>query len=343
MLETVPALRARAPVDPIVKRTRVSRSGPARYATLVAVTDPIIVADGVLKRYGSNTVLSGATFTVDRGVTGLLGSNGAGKTTMLGMIMGLHRPDGGAIRVFGEDPATNGLRVRSHIGYAPEHHNLPDDLPASDFVQHIAEVHGLPTAAAVGKASDALWFVGLGEERYRPLGTLSTGQRQRVKLAMAIAHDPQLVLLDEPTDGLDPTQRETMLDLIRKLAGEFNMAVLLSSHLLDEVERTCSSVVILNGGTVTAAGDIATLKGAGAGMTVEVLDGIEPLAQRLVARGFAVSVDGPTLVVQAGATSLAQRDLQRIVRDDLAELQLSVRRLSDRVVTLEEIFMEVGT
>ena len=127
--------------------------------------------------------------------------------------------------MLGHDPRTSGHEVRGRIGYSPEHHNLPPDLPATDFVQHIAEVHGMPRTDAVGRASDALWFVGMGEERIRPLGTLSTGQRQRVKLAMAIAHDPELVLLDEPTDGLDPTQRETMLDLIRRLSSDFGMNV----------------------------------------------------------------------------------------------------------------------
>lgn len=321
----------------------VSREATRASATLVGVSGPIIVGDQVVKRYGRNTVLDRASFTVNPGVTGLLGSNGAGKTTLLGMLLGLHRPDEGSLQVFGADPSREGLEVRGRIGYAPEHHNLPDDLPANDFVQHIAEVHGLPKVAAVGKASDALWFVGLGEERYRPLGSLSTGQRQRVKLAMAIAHDPSLVLLDEPTDGLDPTQRETMLDLIRRLSTEFGMSVLLSSHLLDEVERTCSNVVILNGGRVTASGDLAGLKGEGTGMSIEVLEGIDGFVERLRARGFVVSSDGLNVVVQVGERNVTQAELQRIVRDDLAELNVPIRRLSDRVVTLEEIFLEVGT
>ena len=307
------------------------------------MTSPIIVGGGVVKRYGDNLVLNRTDFSVEPGVTGLLGANGAGKTTLIGMVLGLHRPDAGELRVFGLDPAQHGFEVRGRIGYAPEHHNLPDDLPANDFVQHIAEVHGLPTEAALGRASDALWFVGLGEERFRPLGTLSTGQRQRVKLAMAIAHDPDLVVLDEPTDGLDPTQREAMLSLIRRLAVEFNMSVLLSSHLLDEVERTCDRVVILNGGRVTASGELSALKGEGSGVSVELLEGAASFARRMSARGFEVSCDGPLVVTRSGSSGASQHDLQRIIRDDLAEAGAPILRLSDRIVTLEEIFLEVGT
>ena len=312
------------------------------------MTSPVIVGTGIVKRYGSNTVLDGADIVVSPGVTGLLGSNGAGKTTMLGLLLGLHAPDEGSLSVLGHDPLHAGPEVRARSGYSPELHNLPTALPAFDFVQHIAEVHGIPTTEAVGRASDALWFVGMGEERVRPIGTLSTGQRQRVKLAMAIAHDPELVLLDEPTDGLDPTQRETMLDLIRRLSSEFGMNVLLSSHLLDEVERTCSSVVILKDGRVTASGGIEELKGAGRGVTVDVEWGAAQLAERLASRGLVVAADGPRVVVTAPAEladthpDLNDR-LFEVVRDDVADLGLAIRRLSNRTVSLEDVFLEVGT
>ena len=144
--------------------------------------------------------------------------------------------------------------MRARVGYAPEHHELPADMSAYDLVRHLAEVHGLPRKEAIGRAADVLWQVGLGEERLRPVGTMSTGQRQRVKLAAAIAHDPRLVLLDEPTDGLDPTQRDAMLALIRRIGSEFGMDIVLSSHLLEEVERTCDRAVILVGGEVAALG-----------------------------------------------------------------------------------------
>ena len=161
----------------------------------------LVTASGLQKSYGDLRVLSSVNFEIPRGVTGLLGANGTGKTTILGMILGLHQADAGSLQVLGIDPWSAGPQVRMLLGYAPEHHTLPPDLRAADFVRHVAELHGLPRADATTRASDALWLVGLGEERFRPMGTMSTGQRQRVKLAQAIAHDPQLVLLDEPTDG----------------------------------------------------------------------------------------------------------------------------------------------
>src|SRR4029077_2968202 len=205
-------------------------------ATVGGLRDPapVVVASSVVKRWGSTTALDGATFTIGRGITGLLGANGAGKTTLLGMMLGLHRPSEGQLSVLGLDPVKAGVRVRERVGYSPEHHTLPPDTTAQDLVRHIAEVHGLPTREATGRASDALWQVGLGEERFRPVGTMSTGQRQRVKLAQAIAHDPHLVLLDEPTDGLDPVQRDDMLALIRRVGTEFGMDIVISSHHLEE-------------------------------------------------------------------------------------------------------------
>ena len=189
---------------------------------------PIIEAQGVVKQYGTKTVLDGATFSVTHGITGLLGANGAGKTTLIGMTLGLHRPTKGTLKVLGLDPNRAGPDVRSRIGYSPEHHTLPGDVHAHDLVRHIAEIHGLPRREATYRASDALWQVGLGEERFRPISTMSTGQRQRVKLAQAIAHDPGLVLLDEPTDGLDPVQRDDMLALIRRIGSEYGIDIVLS-------------------------------------------------------------------------------------------------------------------
>ena len=172
--------------------------------------------------------------------------------------------------MLGQDPATAGIELRSRIGYAPEHHDLPAELAATDLVRHLAEMHLLPHRAAVQRANDALWLVGLGEERFRPVGTMSTGQRQRVKLASAIAHDPEVVLLDEPTDGLDPMQRSEMLDLIRRIGSEFGMHIIVSSHHLEEVERICDGVVIVEGGEVVHAGTLADVRRGPAGIVVEV-------------------------------------------------------------------------
>jgi len=303
----------------------------------------IVAADTVTRRFGSVTALDGATFRIGPGITGLLGANGAGKTTLLGLLLGLHRPDDGSLRVLGLDPFTAGPEVRSQVGYSPEHHLLPPDTRAHDLVRHIAEVHGLPRQAATARASDALWQVGLGEERYRPIGTMSTGQRQRVKLAQAIAHDPALILLDEPTDGLDPVQRDDMLALIRRVGTEFGIHVVISSHLLDEVERTCDSAVILRAGMVVASGPLSQLTGQGTGLLLEVDDRSEAVAELLRERGLTVDVDGLRLVVSTpDAGGAIAVDLHDAARDAVVGAGVGVRRLTNRTVSLEDVFLEVG-
>ena len=297
---------------------------------------------GVVKRFGSTTALSGATFSIGRGVTGLLGPNGAGKTTLIGLLLGLHRADSGAVEVLGLDPARLGTEVRARVGYAPEHHRLPPDVKAQDLVRHICEVHGLPTREAAARASDALWQVGLGEERFRPVGTLSTGQRQRVKMAQAMAHDPALVLLDEPTDGLDPVQRDQMLALIGRVAREFGIDVVLSSHLLDEVERTCDAAVILSEGRVVASGTLDELRGGSRGLVVELTAGDAPFADWLQRAGCEVGRDGPRLVITRGRSS-PEHDLHDLVRDAATATDAQLRRLGPLTVSLEDVFLGVAS
>jgi ABC-2 type transport system ATP-binding protein len=320
----------------------VSSGAHAEHAEHAVRSDEVVVGRGIVKRWGGVTALSGASFTIHRGVTGLLGTNGAGKTTLLGMMLGLHRPTEGTLSVLGLDPVHAGAAVRERVGYSPEHHTLPADTTAQDLVRHIAEVHGLPHREATGRASDALWQVGLGEERFRPIGTMSTGQRQRVKLAQAIAHDPQLVLLDEPTDGLDPVQRDDMLALIKRVGTEFGIDIILSSHLLEEVERVCDSAVIIAGGEVVASGPISELTGADRGLLVEVDDHAPAFVLALRAVGVDVVVDGSRLVVTRPGGA-ADDELYDIVRDALAESGAGLRRLTNRTVSLEDVFLEVGT
>jgi len=298
--------------------------------------DPIISGQGVVKRWGPTTALDGASFTVQHGVTGLLGANGAGKTTLLGMILGLHRPDQGALQVFGLDPMTAGAHVRERLGYSPEHHVLPGDVQAFDLVRHIAELHGLPRRDATNRASDALYAVGLGEERFRPIGTMSTGQKQRVKLAQAIAHDPQLVLLDEPTDGLDPMQRDQMLELIRRCALEFNIDVLLSSHLLEEVERVCDAVVILGGGLVVANAPLGDLQAARDAYLLDLDGDVDAVMKCLEQRLLTVTRDATQLIVEV--VDDAQLDT---IRDVVADVGAGIRRLERRRRSLEDVFLEL--
>jgi len=303
----------------------------------MAPTTPVISARGVVKRYGSTVALAGLDADIGPGITGLLGSNGAGKTTFISLVLGLRSRNDGELVVLGRDPQSAGIEVRARIGYAPEHHDLPAELAASDFVRHIAEMHLLPRRAAVQRANDALWLVGLGEERFRSVGTMSTGQRQRVKLASAIAHDPELVLLDEPTDGLDPMQRTEMLALIRRIGTEFGMHILLSSHHLEEAERICDAVVIVEGGEVVHAGTLADLRRGPEGLVIEVDDRADELASILAARGFEVAVDGDVLLLDSADAAYD------IVRDAVAELEIGLRRLAPRGRTLEDVYLGVGS
>ena len=295
----------------------------------------VVTADGVVKRFGAVTALAGVTVEISSGVTGLLGANGAGKTTLLGLLLGLGHPDAGRLEVLGLDPVAAGPDLRAVVGYSPEHRMLPPDVRAFDLVTHLAEVHGLPRRQATARASDALWQVGLGEERFRAVGTMSTGQTQRVKLAAALAHDPHLLLLDEPTDGLDPVQRDDMLSLIRRIGTEFGIDVVLSSHLLDEVERVCDAAVILGEGRVLAAGPLDELRVRVGGWTVELDGGTGDLAAALVARGATVEADAHRLRVDGIAGP-------GVVRDLVADLGLALVRLQRRRLSLEDVFLDAG-
>ena len=297
---------------------------------------PVVRARGVTKRYRSTVAVDGLDVDVGHGITGLLGPNGAGKTTFISLVLGLRSRDAGELSVLGHDPETTGIDVRARIGYAPEHHNLPPDVHAADLVRHLAELHGLPGRAAIQRANDALWQVGLGEERFRPIGTMSTGQRQRVKLAGAIAHDPDLVLLDEPTDGLDPLQRDDMLALIRRIGCEFGIDIVISSHHLQEAERICDAVVILGDGSVVRAGRLSELRGDSDRVVVVVDARTDDLAALLRDRGFDVAELGE------GVSVAWDEDVHDAIRDAVADLGVGLRRLGPERETLEDVYMEAS-
>ena len=308
----------------------------------------MVQGEHLTKRWGGRDVLTDTSFEIHEGVTGLLGANGAGKTTLFGMFLGLHEPSAGELRVLDLDPRSSGPLIRQRIGYSPEHEALPADMTAYDFVRHVAELHGLPRRAAAGRASDALYEVGLGEERARPCGTMSTGQKQRVKLAQAIVHDPKLVLLDEPTNGLDPVQRDEMLNLIRRCGHELGLSVILSSHLLDEIERTCDRVSIVANNVVTDGGELRKVDEHDRELVplhIELDGGDEVIAnfaQLLNQKGLVARIDGNVrnlVVVEPGPTNQVDH-FHDTIRDTLALLDLGVRSMKRHTKTLENLFFE---
>ncbi len=304
------------------------------------MSDPVVATMSLTQRFGHTVALNDVTAGIAPGVTGLVGANGAGKTTLMNAILGLRRPTSGSLNVLGRDPFAAGAELRALLGFAPERNVLPDDMRAVDFVRHMAEVRGLPRGEARTRASDVLWLVGLGEERFRTLGTMSTGQRQRVKLAQAVASDPSLVLLDEPTDGLDPVQRTEMLALIRQIAEDFSMDVLLSSHQLGEVERVCDNVVVLDAGTMVAGGAIADLVGDDEGLMLELSDlgdlapSVAGVHAALVAAGLTVDRNATRMVI-TGADFDALCDH---TRDAVAAEGARINRLGRRRRSLEDLF-----
>ena len=294
----------------------------------------IVTASGLTKRYPGVTALDAVDLDLPAGRVGLVGANGAGKTTLFRILLGLSRPDAGEVEVCGVNVADDPIGARTQIGYMPEHDCLPLDQTAADVVATFGELGGLPVRAARQRASEVLDLVGLDEARFRPVGGFSTGMRQRTKLAQAIVADPQLVLLDEPTAGLDPSGREEMLALVDRL-GSFGIAVVLATHLLDDVARVCDHVVMLDAGKlVTDAPTEALLHQTGT-VTVDVgPSDAAALGAALTARGLAVNTDDAgTLEV----TVTGDADLDTI-RDAVADLDLALHRLTNRLTSLDDVF-----
>jgi len=222
---------------------------------------PLVEFQDLAVSYGLVQALSGVSGVFRPGPTGLLGPNGAGKTTFLKTLLGFLTPDRGKLAAFGLDPTREPLEVRRRLGYMPEQDCHVPGMTASAFVAFAGELSGLPRDEAISRAHEVLYYVGLGEARYRNVETYSTGMKQRVKLAQALVHDPDLLLLDEPTNGLDPQGREEMLALIRDIATRRGMSLILCSHLLRDVERVCENVIVFNQGQVAKAGTIRELTG----------------------------------------------------------------------------------
>ncbi len=273
----------------------------------------------------------------DRAV-GLLGANGAGKSTLMKLMLGLVRPDAGQITVLGLDVARRSWDVRRRLGYMPEHDCLPLGMTAVDFVVHLAELRGLPRRVAVLRASEVLFHVGLEEERSRLIGTFSVGMRQRTNLAQAIVHSPRLVILDEPTNGLDPAGREEMLQLVRRLSSELDISVLMSSHVLEDIARTCDAVIVLREGRVAVTRPIDHDRRAGAGpVRVRVGGEVERFLEEATRRGALLRVRDDDVMVLDSDRPEALPDM---VRDAAADSGAGLYELRPAGPSLEDSLIE---
>ncbi len=295
----------------------------------------LVALEALTKRYPAVTALDDLTLELEPGIIGLVGSNGAGKSTLIKVLLGLVPPTSGRALVMDRDVTREGTTVRSLVGYMPEHDALPPDLSATELVAHLAELSGLPRAAARERTAEVLRHVGLYEERYRPIGGYSTGMRQRVMLAQALVHDPRLLLLDEPTNGLDPAGRDEMLDLIRRTGTEFGIAILLASHLLGEIELVCDFLVAIEGGRLLRAAPLASFTERTGVIRVELDDDAATLAGRLGAAGLEHRVDGRDIFV-----ALVDDAGYDLVRDAAADLGLGLVRIEPVRRTLEDLFRD---
>jgi ABC-2 type transport system ATP-binding protein len=296
---------------------------------------------------GDITALDGLTVRFAPGVTGLIGANGAGKSTLIKILLGLLDPTQGMAKVLGLDCVKDGMRIRQLVGYMPEHDCLPPDVSATEFVTHMGRMSGIPAAPARERAAEALRHVGLHEERYRQIGTYSTGMKQRVKLAQALAGDPRLLLLDEPTNGLDPAGRNAMLELIAKIGEEFGISIVVASHLLGEIERICDSLVAIEAGKLLRADTIDSFTKASQLLVVEVEEGLVRLEQELTRRGLAPRAYKRSLLVPIGGDGPHDAHggdgtdaTYDVVRDAVADLGLPLSRLERRRHHVEELFRD---
>jgi ABC-2 type transport system ATP-binding protein len=305
------------------------------------VDDPIIRTVDLIKRFGSITALNQIDLSIPRGAIGLLGPNGAGKTTLIRILLGLSKPTSGSAEVLGFNAFSQGIQVRERVGYMPEAECLPSNATAADFVGHMAEMSGLPKTAARQRAADVLYQVGLNEERYRLIKGFSTGMKQRVKLAQSIVHDPTLVFLDEPTAGLDPPGRDSMLELVERIHRMMGMTVVLSSHILEDIERVCDYVVIINGGQLVLAQPIGGTPAEGAQLSIQIDGNAEQFIQRLNALGIDDArlrdrmMGLPEIVIRSPSDKAYDA-----VRDTAVELDVALVSMTGKTRSLEDLYLQ---
>ena len=310
----------------------------AEVSATAAVSEPgapVASLDGVTVSYGRQYALQDVDAVFHPGAVGLLGPNGAGKSTLLKALLGFVRPDSGRMQVLGLDVVEHPLEIRARLGYMPESDAHIPGINAVTFVAYCGQLAGLPAADAMQRAHAVLHYVGLGEARYRNVDTYSTGMKQRIKLAQALVHDPDVLFLDEPTNGMDPKGREEMLALIRDLAHRKGVNLVLSSHVLPDVEATCDRVVVLHQGRMVAQGPIDELKGTRRrAFEMRVKGDLARFVEGLRDAGIEChDTDADVMRVLIGDERGARDLFALAVRHDV-----QVRHLRPSVPTLEDVF-----
>lgn len=301
------------------------------------VTEPVIQLDNLRVTFGKREILHDIHGELHGRCIGLLGPNGAGKTTLIHTLLGFHPPSTGTARIFGRDIRTEAKRIRAEIGYMPERDAFIGNLTCVHFVRLMAELSGLPSEAALERAHEALFYVGLGEARYRQLGTYSLGMKQLAKLAQALVHGPRLIFLDEPTNGLDPPARTRMLELIREIRDSQKAHIVLSSHLLRDVEECCDEILILKDGNIAANCNLEEERRANKKfIEMETRNGTQEFIEAIGALGceYAVTANQRVKIIMPEGREV--RDLYRLA----AERDVQIRRLNYKRDSLEDIFLK---
>src|SRR5437016_1070097 len=298
---------------------------------------PVIELEGLGVRFGKRDILKGLTCSLSGRTIGLLGPNGAGKSTLINTLLGFHKPSTGTARIFGHDIRSKITHIRNVVGYMPENDAFIANMTAVAFIRLMAELSGLPSEAALERAHEALFYVGLGEARYRKVGTYSLGMKQLAKLAQAIVHGPRLIFLDEPTNGLDPPARQRMIELIRQIRDSGRAHILLSSHLLRDVEECCEEILIVKQGRIAVYCNLEEERKSNLKfLEIETRGDREAFIEAIATLGCEYALTSERrlkLILQNGVEI---RDLYRIA----GEQKVQIRRLNFKRDSLEDIFLK---
>src|SRR5436190_22572912 len=301
------------------------------------LAEPVIHLDGLSVQFGGRPILKELRGALRGRAIGLLGPNGAGKTTLIHTLLGFHSPSSGTARIFGRDIRNEAKQIRTQIGYMPERDSFISKMSCVHFVRLMAELSGLPEEAALERAHEALFYVGLGEARYRELGTYSLGMKQLAKLAQAIVHGPRLIFLDEPTNGLDPPARQRMIELVRQIRDSGKAHILLSSHLLRDVEECCEEILIIKDGQIAVSCNLEEERKANRKfLELETRGNREAFVEAIGTLGCEYALTSERRLKLILQDDIAIRDLYQIARDH----KVQIRRLNFKRDSLEDIFLK---